>query len=276
MNWDNILQREMKEVLDAIQEALGSDYYLIGAVAREVWFSREKKPFRKTNDLDFAVYVGNQQEYEGIRRYLKDKKGFRETKGNSFVMLTPSGMQVDILPFGGIEIDGAVKVDGFGLTSIKVNGFMEVYTAGTQPVTFDTGNSFQVATLPSIVLLKLISFDDRPEQRSKDARDIANLIANYFELQADLIYEHHADLFSIDDDALAAQSLQEIAAMVIGREIKKIIQPNLELWQRIKSIVTNFLEQQENSVFVREMVQETSQTVSEMLKWLNQLQAGLL
>jgi predicted nucleotidyltransferase len=166
MNWDSIRTEEMKEVLDAVQEALGADYYLIGAVAREVWFSRGKKPYRKTNDLDFAVYVGNQDEYAAIRRYLKDRKGFTETTGNSFVMRTPSGMQVDILPFGGIEIDGAVQVAGIGLTNIKVNGFMEVYTAGTEPVTLDTGNSFKVASLPSIVLLKLISFDDRPELRT--------------------------------------------------------------------------------------------------------------
>lgn len=50
---------------------------------------------------------------------------------------------------------------------------MEVYQSGTEEVEMETGHNFKIATLPSIVLLKLIAFDDRPEKRSKDARDIA-------------------------------------------------------------------------------------------------------
>ncbi|HMH23625.1 MAG TPA: nucleotidyl transferase AbiEii/AbiGii toxin family protein [Puia sp.] len=278
MNWSNIREGELKELLNALQEAftaLGIDYYMIGAVAREIWFSRGDKKFRRTNDVDFAAFVGNQEQYAAIRQYLKEKKGFQETKTNSFVLITPNGMQVDILPFGGIEMDGTVKVEGIGLTNINVNGLMEVYTAGTEPVTLDTGHQFQVASLPSIVLLKLIAFDDRPEVRQKDVRDIGNLIANYFELQADLIYEQHVDLFSVDDDAFREQSLQELAAIVIGREIKKIIQQNSGLLQRVKSIVENFLAQKEESVFVRQVVQETNQPVSEILKWLTKLLGGL-
>jgi predicted nucleotidyltransferase len=42
-----------------------------------------------------------------------------DTKGNSFVMLTPSGVQVDILPFGEIEIDGGVNIAGGGLTNLR-------------------------------------------------------------------------------------------------------------------------------------------------------------
>lgn len=34
----------------------------------------------------------------------------------------------------------------------------------------ETGHNFKIATLPSIVLLTLISYDDRLEQRTKDPR----------------------------------------------------------------------------------------------------------
>ena len=58
----------------------------------------------------------------------------------------------------------------------KVNGFNEVYLAGTKTVELSTGHTFKVATLSAIVPLKFIAYDDRPEVRAKDARDIINII----------------------------------------------------------------------------------------------------
>ncbi len=278
MNWDSIRKGELKEIFDAVQDScsvLGIDYYLIGAVARNIWYAREKKPFRETRDVDFAVFVGNIMQYEGIRQYLKEHRGFQDTKENAFVLRTSSGLQLDILPFGGIEIDGEITVAGIGLISIGVNGFMEVYTEGTESIELETDHPFEVATLPSIVLLKLISFDDRPEIREKDARDIGNLIQHYFDLQANFIYEHYSNLFSIEDDLLAQQSLQEIAAHVIGQEIKKIIQHNPVLQRRIKRIIKHFVTEKDQSPFVRGMVNETGQPVSEIIKWLHKMHIGL-
>lgn len=108
----------------------------------------------------------------------------------------------------------------YALTSIRMDGFKEVYHSGTQSVQMETGHQFQVATLPSIVLLKLIAFDDRPEIRLKDVGDIANIITHFFDLQAELIYNEHVDLFG---DGKGERSVQEIAATVIGREIKKCV-----------------------------------------------------
>ena len=62
-----------------------------------------------------------------IKTYLKEDKNFADTKGNSIAMISPSGVQVDILPFGEIEIDDSVAVAGGALDIIKVNGFKEVY-----------------------------------------------------------------------------------------------------------------------------------------------------
>lgn len=50
---------------------------------------------------------------------------------------------------------------------------MEVCLSGTKKIETETGHEFKVGTLPSIVLLKLIAFEGRPEKRTKDARDIA-------------------------------------------------------------------------------------------------------
>jgi predicted nucleotidyltransferase len=278
MNLNSVKEGELKEVFDALEEAfrkLDIDYYLIGAIARDIWYARGKKNFRKTKDVDFAVLVGNKAAYEEVRQFLKDHKNFQDTKGNAFVMLTPAGVQVDILPFGEIEIDDGVSLEGAGLTNIKVNGFMEVYKSGTEEVSMLTGHVFKVATLPAIVLLKLIAFDDRPEKRLKDARDIANIINLYFDLQADLIYTEHSDVFLTSEEELNKVSLQEIAAMVIGREIKKVIDKNDFLFQRLKRILDEQISQGEKSAFNRNMVEETGSSFATVVNWLKFMLNGI-
>ena len=180
------------------------------------------------------------------------------------------GIEVDILPFGGIEIDQEVQLTGTGLTSIKVNGFLEVYQSGTAEMKMATGHSFKVATLPAIVLLKLIAYDDRPEMRFKDARDFANIIRHYFDLQADLIYEQHSDIF----DGME-MSEEEISALVIGREVQRITIENEKLFERLSRIITREIAQQANSAFIRNMVQETGTTVEAMVGLMKRLLAGL-
>lgn len=243
---------------------------MIGALARDVWYARGDKPFRTTKDIDFAIMISNMDDYEAVRRYLVENKKYREVKTNSFVLLTPAGIEVDILPFGGIEINDEVKFEGTSLTNIKVNGFNEVYLTGTEMVELATGHKFKVATLPSIVLLKFIAYDDRPEVRAKDARDIINIMLHFFDLETELIYDTHADLFGEEE-----MELEEIASIVIGREIKGIAVANEELFIRLNGIIKGLLLTKENSAFVRNMVSESGRTVKEILNLLIRLQTGI-
>lgn len=276
MNLNNIREGELKEILDVLERAfqeLGIDHYLIGAIAREVWYTDSGIELRRTKDIDFAVLVADNEEYRKVKQYLVTHEGFTDSRENAFVVISPEKVQVDILPFGAIAVEGAIHVNGTGLTNIDVEGFWEVHQAGTQEVVLTTGHHFKVATLAAIVLLKFIAFDDRPEMRLKDARDIANIILNYFELQSNLIYDGHADLFTaanIDD-----LSLEEIGAIVIGREIKAILTINEALGNRVRAIVANHIEQAEKSMFIRNMVDETETDVATMIKWLKAIEQGL-
>ncbi len=120
MNLSDIREGELKEVFDALEKAFHAkqiDFYLIGALARNIWYARGSKGFRKTKDLDFAVMISNKDDYEAVRSYLIAHNGFRATKGNSFIMISPAGVEIDILPFGEIEIDDEIKLSKTGLTS---------------------------------------------------------------------------------------------------------------------------------------------------------------
>jgi predicted nucleotidyltransferase len=275
MGLSNIRDGELREVFDALEEAFaanGTDYYIIGALAKDLWYSKGGKFMRQTKDVDFAVLVGSQQDYENIREYLKKHKDFQASKGNSFVMLSPNGAQVDILPFGEIEIDDAVELAGDGLTKIWVNGFREVYDGGTEPVELGTGHRFEAATLPSIVLLKLIAFDDRPDERDNDPGDIADIIDHFFDLKADLIYEQHSDLFEEDAEKY---TLEQISASVIGREMKAIIGGNENLLDRIKTILAGHIQRKEEGLFIRLMTAENGNTVEENVEFLQRMLEGL-
>ena len=279
MNFNKLNETALKEVFSALEETfkkLNIDYYLIGAIARDIWYTRGNKIFRTTKDIDFAAMVGSLEEYQSVKDYLKDHKGFQDSKGNSFVMTTSSGFQVDILPFGEIEIDDTIQLKGTGLTSIKVNGFMEVFNGGTEEVTMASGHVFQVATLASIILLKLIAFDDRPEHRLKDARDIANILLHYFELEQDQVYgEENKDIFTSGSSELDELSLPEIGSLVAGRTIHKIIVGNDILYARIIRILEQHISQKDESVFVRNMSQEVALPVNEIIKWLQKLNQGI-
>lgn len=273
MDLSSIREGELKKVFGELEEAfdhLKIDFYLIGALARDIWYARGNKKFRTTKDVDFAIMISGKEDYDALRSYLTKNKSYREVKTNSFVLLTPAGIQLDILPFGEIEINDEVKFEGTGLTSIKVNGFNEVYLAGTETVALSTGHTFKVATLPAIVLLKFIAYDDRPEVRTKDARDIINIMLHFFDLQADLIYESHAELFGGEE-----MELEQIATTVIGREIKKIIATNEDLSSRLNRILQGLLHAQEKSPFIRNMVSESGRTVEEVLNLMIRLQIGL-
>jgi len=272
MDLSSIREGELRKVFDDLEEAfqaLNIDFYLIGALARDIWYARGEKNFRTTKDVDFAIMIGNKPDYEAVREYLKVHKAYTGTKNNAFAMITPAGIQVDILPFGEIEINDEVKFEGTGLTSIKVNGFSEVYQAGTEEIELATGHIFKVATLPAIVLLKLIAYDDRPEIRLRDAPDIINILLHFFDLQADLIYEHHNDLFGGEDLAL-----EEIGAIVIGREMQKIVSGNVGLEARLAGIIENKITAKENSAFIRSMVSESGRTVEDVVKLMERLSEG--
>jgi predicted nucleotidyltransferase len=271
----NIRDGELKQVFQALEQTFqktGTDFYVIGALAKDIWFKLGNKTMRMTRDVDFAVLVGSKEEYETVRNYLIEHHHFVGTKENAFVLIAPGNVQVDLLPFGEIAIQDAVHIEGQGLTSIRVNGFAEVYQQGTEEMQLETGHQFQIATLPSIVLLKLIAYDDRPERRLKDPRDIANIIDVYFDLQADHIYTNHLDQFTDENDQ---RTPKQIAALVIGKEIKQLVKDNPELLNRLSSILEAHLNAGEDSQFIRQMVQENKMTVEENMIYLITMYAGL-
>ncbi|MBD1429821.1 MULTISPECIES: nucleotidyl transferase AbiEii/AbiGii toxin family protein [Sphingobacterium] len=266
---------ELKHIFDIVERSfnqLNIDFYLIGALARQVWYEKGNMSFRTTKDVDYAVLVCNEDEYQRIRAYLIDTEKFTPYRGNAFVLIAPDGTQVDILPFGEIEDDGSVTVNGQGMTSIRVDGLIDVYNNGIEDVEFETGHSFKVATLPAIALLKFIAYDDRPEHRQKDATDISNLVVHFFTLNDEMIYQHHNDLFDETKNIV----FESIGPIVLGREMRKIASSNEGLVKRLNNILEKHIQKEENSAFVRLMVNPLNDdsTIESVVKALKDIYKG--
>lgn len=118
----------------------------------------------------------------------------------------------------------------------------------------------------------MIAYDDRPEQRAKDGRDVGSIIEHYFDLEAERIYEHHSDLFT---ETEKDNELQDIAATVIGREIKITIGENSALLQRAKTILEREIQFQEKSSFIINIVAEVRMDVEEAIKRLEKILRAL-
>lgn len=221
------------QTLEAVFAKHGVDFYIIGALAKDVWFQKENIRSRATKDIDLAVFISEAKAYDEIKSELITHHEFQAVTDNAYALHTPYGYPIDLLPFGSIEIDDVVEIEGDGLKRVHVNGFKEVYQKGVASITTEEGFSFKIASLASIVLLKLIAFDDRPERRHQDIKDVALILHHYFDIESRDIYDHHTDLFIHDDF-----DIPEIGAVVLGRNIHSILADNPVLEQRITKILS--------------------------------------
>ena len=76
---------ELKHIFDILERSFAEleiDFYLIGALAREIWYERGDISFRVTKDVDYAVLVSNNEEYQGLRAHLITREKFLAIKGN--------------------------------------------------------------------------------------------------------------------------------------------------------------------------------------------------
>ena len=238
----------LKRILSDVRTVcaqLNLDFFAVGALARNIWYAANELPPRGTKDLDFALYIPNRTVYNHLRQALIGELGYIPAPRNAFCLISPYGVPVDLLPFGEIEEEGKVLVEGQGLVEIKLDGFAETYQNALINVSIEE-DTLSVCTIPAVVLLKLIAFDDRPEQRPNDPSDIDAVLRHYPHLEADLIWDEYDFLYGDDSDH------ETIGVEVLGHEVSKIIRNNRELYVRVLRILDDGIA--ERSTLARRMV----------------------
>lgn len=232
-----IKQKGLKEVFAILEQhlnILGIDFYLIGAVAKDVWLAgiHELALERMTRDVDLAILINDLHDFADLKRQLIETTRFIELKNSSNTLLFDEKIQVDLLPFGILNIDEISLQENAAFCSVT-NGFAEVHQYGTEKVKMGK-QLFKVTTLPGIVLLKLIAYSDRPEMRHKDMWDIKSIITHYDKIIGEELFEEeYNDLLSLDNNL-------KMSAQLIGRQIGLILIQSEPLAQRVKGILNKY------------------------------------
>ena len=275
---DNIRFAVFKQIFEDIEvtfEHFNVEFYVIGALARDMIFSTVTIETRTTADVDLAIYIeGTEEQYQEIKAHLFDNYGFTQSSENAFTLISSDQHTLDLLPFGKIEVEDGVIISGKGLVNIKVNGFKEVFEEGLVKLEANDGKTFSASSLSSIILLKFLAFDDRPEMRGKDPGDVSSIIRYFFDLNASNIYDNHNDLFA-DNDGEEDYELEYVSAQVIGREINQVSMQTHELNERIISIIEDHIKRAERSSFIRTMVGDYCNSIDLAVTWLNFILKGI-
>ena len=245
---DNLTAKTFAILQNAFDE-LEISAYLIGAQARDVWFLPMKSS-RITRDIDWVLANSSVAVFNELKTFLIQQRGFSETS-NPLKIKSLDGIEVDLIPF-----DFPDTPHFFGL--------YEIFERGTEGVTFDDGKTYQVATLPAIILLKFIAFDNRPEYRSKDILDIAYILRRF---------EDDSDEYFI---LLTEMQAELVPARLIGRKINHIIGDSLDLKNHFTKILELLIANPKKDKIAEIMIRGTDENEDFAVSLLAEILKGVL
>jgi len=159
---------------------LGVPVVAVGATARWLAFNLPNNIplFRTTKDWDFAVRVSNWTSFWELRKALLEQSNdFTAGTHGHQIQHRPSGMRIDLVPFGGLENDGRIRWPDSAF-EMTVFGFSDAMETAIE-LNIGPGVNLHVASVPALVVLKLFAFADRKNRTSRDLSDVWHIIQNY-------------------------------------------------------------------------------------------------
>ncbi|RBP62778.1 putative nucleotidyltransferase [Brevibacterium sanguinis] len=192
-----------EEVLAELVTACSSldlDLLVVGAAARDLVIHalQESDPVRATKDVDIAVAVRDYEQFTALAHRLDRTR----RKGRPLHKFTVLGVEVDVVPFGGIERDRGVLFADDHL--LDVTGIQEAY-ATSVTVRMPQGTEIRAAAAPAQTALKILAWRDRHQANPKDGLDLGVILEALSEDPFD-------DEVWEDDEALDATGADIVAA----------------------------------------------------------------
>ena len=198
---------------------------VVGATARDLVLGLNYDiPIRRaTEDIDLGVCLEEWQQFKQLKETLVATGRFQLTRSPQELIYNDTH-PVDIIPFGKISDEGQIirwPPDRNVLMSVA--GFDEVYNScisvklSTNPLL-----EIKVASLPGLVVLKLLAWKDRGMTDNRDAKDIITIIENYgTPVNEDRLWNEATELLEKDGD------MELAGAQLLGRDIANLTSPEL-------------------------------------------------
>jgi len=266
---NNPLLKELLKKLTVYFQSIGSDFYIIGATARDIILSgiHNQTSARRTADLDIAIAIKDWDKFEQISKELCEIDGFHKSNKQKQLFWYKKDFRLDIVPFGEVaKADNNIYWPPEEEFAMSVVGLTEVAN-NTLDVTIDNEFTIKVASLPGIFILKLAAFNDRKNKTNKDADDLAFILENYLDINIERAAAEHYDIYEVENfNTFTA------GATLLGRDIKSILGENAETIQTFIQILEDELKLDEASPLMNQII-ETHRNIEfdaivEALSWL--------
>lgn len=241
---------KMLRVVDQAATTLNIRFFVIGAMARAIVleYCYGIQPGRTTRDLDIGVEVAGWDEFQQLFTKLVATGEFVETSN-------PHGLRTDfcqlhIVPFGAISSDRrTITWPPEHEVVMTIVGFEEAYESAIalrlsdKPVL-----EVKMPTIPGMVLMKIISWNDRYPERPKDAEDLLFLMDHYSEAEND------ERLYREETELLQAEGFDPVIAGIrlLGRDMATIANDSTQ--KTVASILEDETEEQGKYRLVRDMM----------------------
>lgn len=229
------------EMINDVASDLEISLFIIGATARDVIlkYGFGLEPSRATKDIDFAVQVETWEQFDKLKQDLIATKYFSPAK-NSHRLYFQKDLPIDILPFGSIVKDNRLSWPPDFESEMNIDGFEECYQYSIQvQLQEDPSVIIRVASLEGLSLLKIISWDENPHIRNKDALDLFTIMVNYTEAGNDSrLFEEADDMFTEDE----ISDYDMISSRFLGRNIAEILIKSEDLKKKLKFILHREIE----------------------------------
>lgn len=268
------------ETLSEVTNSLGIPFFVVGATARDLIFELGYglPSIRATLDKDFGLRVGSWGEFEKLKESLLTSGQFKQDR--DVQRLSYRGeLLVDILPFGEIaDAKWEIRWPPDGDVVMSMVGFEDAYRAALAVrVRASPLLDILVASTAGLTILKLISWADHPQARSRDAGDLAHIFERYLDVGGNYnrLLEAHMDLVEIEEfDYIRA------GARLLGRDIASFGEP--ETIGRIREILARETADQGHVHLIQAMMaarsisdEEMENRFGELLGQLQQLLKGI-
>lgn len=146
---------------------------LVGAYARDLLLKElgSGASLRRTYDVDFGVKVGNWEHFRLLGDALVATGRFGKVANAPHKLRYKQSLEIDLIPFGELAGEDGRLIcwpEGFD-QEMNVLGYREALQYAKKcPI-----GAVPMVTLPTFVGLKILSWNDGPHRRAKDAMDLA-------------------------------------------------------------------------------------------------------
>ncbi|MEX2090386.1 MAG: hypothetical protein WEB62_11485 [Bacteroidota bacterium] len=253
--------------------AVGTELVVIGATARDIMFEHiyNVRAPRATVDIDIAIRLANWEGFESLKKEMLLSDIFTKDKKSQHRFYHMNGQSFDIIPFGDIEKPRG-NIRWANQNDMSTLGFVEAVN-GAISCRISPNLVILVSSLPSLVIMKLIAWDEAQPHRQRDAKDIGSILREYINTGIEQrLSDEDQDLRMAPDFDFGI-----VGPRLMGRDIAKIITP--ESLQLVMKILEHETKENGYCSLVRDMMESGrnfDEEFEERKSQLKQLMLGIL